>query len=137
MAYFLLKTEPSDYSFDRLERDRKTVWDGVENALALKHMRSANVGDGAILYHTGDERCAVGTAEIVSAPYPDPNAASAKLAVFDVVVKQRLQVPVSLATLKQHPAFADSPLVKIGRLSVVPLSAAQWKTILTLGKVKI
>lgn len=137
MAYFLLKTEPSAYSYDRLEKDKETIWDGVENALALQHMRAAKKGDEAVIYHTGDERCAVGLAEIVSLPYPDPKTDDPKLVVFDVAARRRLLESVGLAALKAHPAFKDSPLVKIGRLSVVPLSATQWKTILTLGKAKI
>lgn len=134
MAYFLLKTEPSVYSYDDLERDRKTVWDGITNPLALKHVRSAQKGDLAVIYHTGDERRAVGIAEIASAPYPDPQASDEKLVVFDVKPKKRLAAPVGLDALKKNPAFRDSPLLRMGRLSVVPLGEAQWKELLALGR---
>lgn len=127
MAYWLLKTEPSTYSFSDLLRDRQTCWDGIENAAALKWLRSAQVGDGAIVYHTGDERAAVGEAEISEAAYPDPQRP--QLAVVDLRVKGALAKPVSLATLKADPLFVDSPLVRQGRLSFVPLTAAQWRRI--------
>lgn len=132
MAYWLLKTEPSEYSYDDLEREGQTRWDGVTNPTALKHLRSMQPGDEAIIYHTGDERRAVGLARVASGPYPDPDAASnadGKLVVVDVAPRQRLAEPVPLARLKEHPAFADSPLVRIGRLSVVPLTEQQYQVI--------
>src|SRR5690606_23849996 len=96
MAFWLLKTEPDCYSWDDLERDGQTVWDGVENALALKHIRSMKKGDLALIYHTGNERQAVGVAQVVSAPYADPKAGDEKLVVVDVKAKKKLARPVTL-----------------------------------------
>ena len=127
MAYWLLKTEPSTYSFADLVREKETRWDGIENAAALKLLRTAQAGDRAIVYHTGDEKAAVGEAEIVKAAYPDPK--NPKLAVVDVRVGKALPKPVSLAILKRDPLFAESPLARQGRLSFVPLTDAQWRRI--------
>jgi predicted RNA-binding protein with PUA-like domain len=131
MAYWLLKTEPSTYSFADLVREQRTRWDGITNPVALKHLREAKVGDRALVYHTGDEKSAVGVAEIVKAAYPDPK--NEKLFVVDLQAREPLASPVTLATLKAEPAFADSPLVRQGRLSFVPLTDAQWKKILSLA----
>jgi predicted RNA-binding protein with PUA-like domain len=131
MASWLLKTEPSVYSFDDLVRDGKTRWDGITNAAALKQLRSAKTGERAIVYHTGDERRAVGVAEIARAAYPDPK--HPELLIVDLEARDKLPRPVELATLKADPLFADSPLVKQGRLSFVPLTDAQYKRILKLG----
>ncbi len=133
-ATFLLKTEPSVYSYDRLEKEKRACWDGVANPVAQKNIRSAKPGDRLVVYHTGDEKQAVGLAEVVSVPYVDPK--NPKLWVFDLEARGKLNAPVSLAVLKAHPAFQDSPLVKIGRLSVVPLSPEQLLALLTLGKTK-
>ena len=135
MAYWLLKTEPSTYSWADLDKAGKATWDGVTNPTAVANIRKAGKGDLVAIYHTGDEKAAVGVAEVASAPYADPK--DAKLAVFDLVPKKALAQPVTLATIKADPAFADSPLVKIGRLSVVPLDATQWKTLLSLAKTKL
>jgi len=135
MPYWLLKTEPDDYSYDRLEKDKKTVWDGVTNPAALKNMRAAKKGDLALVYHTGDERQAVGIAEVASAPYADKK--DEKLALFDVKAKLRLVQPVTLAQIKASPVFAASPLVKQGRLSVVPLSDSEWRALLAMAKTKV
>jgi len=132
--HWLIKTEPSAYSYARLEKDQRSVWDGVTNAFAQKHIRSAKKGERAIVYHTGTERAAVGIAEIVSDPYPDPKDPA--LFVFDIAPAKRLQAPVSLAAIKASPLFAASPLVKMGRLSVVPLEDAQWRWLLATGKTK-
>src|SRR5438067_402024 len=106
MARWLLKTEPDCYSWDNLVKDKKTVWDGVSNALALKHLRTMKKGDLALVYHTGDERAAVGVAEIVSNPYTDPKEGDDKLAVVDLKPKKKLARPVTLAEIKADPAFA-------------------------------
>jgi predicted RNA-binding protein with PUA-like domain len=127
MAYWLLKTEPSSYSFADLVRDRETRWDGIENPAALKLLRTAQAGDRAVVYHTGNEKAAVGEAEIVKAAYPDPK--DPKLAVVDLRAGAPLPKPVSLAILKRDPLFADSPLARQGRLSFVPLTDAQWRRI--------
>jgi predicted RNA-binding protein with PUA-like domain len=131
MSYWLLKTEPSTYSFADLERDQQTCWDGITNPVALKHLKSAKAGDRAVVYHTGDERRAIGVAEIIKAAYPDPR--NDKLAVVDLRAGEPLKRPVGLATLKSDPLFAESPLVRQGRLSFVPLTEAQWKRLLELG----
>ena len=131
--YWLLKTEPSAYSYDRLERDGRAVWDGVKNPVALKNLRAMQPGDAVLIYHTGDEKAAVGVAEIVTAAYPDPKGKDPKLVVVDLKPAGRLPRPVPLADIKADPAFKDHPLVRVGRLSVVPLSALQWKKLLALG----
>jgi len=131
MAYWLLKTEPSVYSWEQLVREGATRWDGITNPAALKHLRSSKAGDRVFIYHTGDERRAVGIAEITGAPYADPK--NPKLAVVDLKAAERLKAPVDLATLKADPAFAGSPLVREGRLSFVPLTDAQYKRILKLA----
>jgi predicted RNA-binding protein with PUA-like domain len=135
MAYWLLKTEPSTYSWADLEKAGKATWDGVTNPAAVANIRKAVAGDLVAIYHTGDEKAVVGIAEVVSAPYPDPK--DAKLAVFDLAPKKPVAQPVTLATIKADAAFADSPLVKMGRLSVVALDATQWKTLLSLAKTKL
>jgi predicted RNA-binding protein with PUA-like domain len=129
---WILKTEPSSYSFDSLARDRRTVWDGITNPLALKHVRSMAKGDRAMIYHTGDEKAVVGLATIASAPYPDPKADDPKLAVVDLEAGRRVPTPVSLATIKADPAFADLALVRMSRLSVIPVPPAQWRRLLAM-----
>lgn len=129
MALWLLKTEPDTYSWDDLSRDKKAVWDGVNNALALKHIRSMKKGDLALIYHTGDERAAVGVAEITSAPYADPKEGDEKLAVVDLKPKRKLGRPVTLSDIKADKAFAGWDLLRIGRLSVVPVPEPMWKRI--------
>ena len=115
MALWLLKTEPGCYCWDDLARDRKTAWDGVANALALKHMRTMKKGDLALIYHTGDERAAIGIAEIVSDPYPDPKEQDDKLVVMDLKPKKKLSQPVTLSDIKADKAFAGWDLLKISR----------------------
>jgi predicted RNA-binding protein with PUA-like domain len=121
---WLLKTEPSEYSFGDLVRDRKTAWSGVKNAVAVKNLREMKAGDPVVIYHTGAERAAVGLAEVVSAPRFDPE--DPKSAIVDIEAVRPLESPVSLEALKTSPLFKDSPLVKIGRLSVVPLTPRQY-----------
>ena len=124
MSYWLLKTEAEEYSYDDLERDRSAEWDGVRNPVAQRNMREMQVGDTCVIYHTGDQKQAVGLARVVKAAYPDPN--DAKWALVDVAPAGKLPRPVTLAAIKAMPVFADSPLVRIGRLSVVPLTDAQF-----------
>lgn len=133
MAKFLLKTEPSVYSFDDLSRERHAVWDGVTNPLALKHIRSMKEGDELVIYHTGDERQAVGLARVIRAPYADPKANNPKVVVMEIIVGQRLLKPVTLEEMKQKPVFADFDLLKISRLSVVPMTDVHYQEILKLG----
>ena len=125
MAAWLFKTEPTDFSFDDLARAKSARWDGVRNPVALKHLAAARVGDAVVVYHTGSEKRAVGLAKVVRAPYPDPAAGDPKRVVLDLAAERPLPEPVALADLKADPLFADSPLVRIGRLSVVPLDAKQ------------
>lgn len=119
---YLLKSEPDAYSFADLERDRETVWDGVTNPVALKHLREMKSGDKLVLYHTGKERQAVGTATVSRVDTADPRNPR-------VLIKadKRLSQPRTLADIKQHKLFRDSPLVHQGRLSVVPLTAEQYE----------
>jgi predicted RNA-binding protein with PUA-like domain len=117
-AYWLIKTEPSQYAYDDLENEKRTAWGGVANPVAANNLRQMAPGDLAVVYHTGKERRVVGVAEVVAAGDPPTVAA-----------KKRLAKPVGLAEIKAHKAFVESPLVKIGRLSVVPLTAAQWKVL--------
>jgi predicted RNA-binding protein with PUA-like domain len=133
MAYWLLKSEPEVYSYDDLVRDGSTVWDGVENNTALMHMRTAQLGDLALIYHTGDERRAVGIAELTSAPYPDPRSDNPKLVVFDLRPIRALPKPVTLVEVKAEPFFADFALVRQGRLSVVPVTELQWQRLLAMA----
>ncbi len=130
---WLLKTEPSDYAYDDLEREGEAVWDGVSNPAALKNLRAMQVGDSAFIYHTGDVRSVVGVAEVTRAAYPDPKSRNARLVVVGLKPVRRLPTPVGLPEIKSLAVFAESPLVRQGRLSVVPLNAAQWKAIETRG----
>ena len=136
MARWLLKTEPSSYAWEQLVKDKKAVWDGVSNAVALKNIRSMKKGDLALIYHTGDERAAVGVAEIASDPYPDPKEEDERLVVVDLKPKTKLPQPVTLADIKADPAFAGWDLLRIGRLSVVPVSDAMWKRVEELANSK-
>lgn len=120
-AYFLFKTEPDAYSFDNFLHDKETNWDGVTNPTAVKNLREMKPGTKWIFYHTGDERTAVGTGSVVSVDATDP-----KVPVVRVKVGKRLKSPKTLDQIKAASLFSDSPLVKIGRLSVVPLTEEQW-----------
>ncbi len=132
--YWLLKTEPSTYSYADLERDRRTTWDGVANALALKHLRAMKTGDRAFIYHTGAEKQIVGIAEIVTDPHPDLRADNPKLVVVDLKPHERLNRGVTRAEIKSRKEFADFELVRMGRLSVMPVSVARWKRLLALSR---
>jgi predicted RNA-binding protein with PUA-like domain len=132
--YWILKTDADTYPFDQFVRERRAVWDGVSNALALKHIRSMAKGDHAFIYHSGDEKALVGLARIVSDPYPDPKSDDPRLAVVDVEAGDRLAHPVTLAAIKADPAFAELGLVRMSRLSVVPVPADQWKRLLSLAR---
>lgn len=130
---WLFKTEPSDYSFERLQRERRAVWNGVANALALKHLRQVRRGDAILIYHTGDEKAAVGVARAASDPYPDPKDKSGKLVVVDIEPEHRLKQPVRLAEIKSRRDMADFDLVRLGRLSVMPVSPERWQAILEMS----
>ena|SRR5690242_1968332 len=134
VAYWLFKSDPETYSFSDLERDGSTVWDGVSNNLAVKHLRSTHKGDRVLIYHTGDEKAIIGTAEIASDPYNDPKQKDSRLAVVDVKAGERLARPVTLGEIKKQPELKDFELVRLPRLSVMPVSDSQWKTLLALAK---
>ena len=121
MAYFLMKTEPGVYSFDDFLRDKETVWDGVTNPTAVKNLREMKPGTKWIFYHTGEERTAVGTGTVEHVDATNP-----KVPVVKVKVGKPLKTPKTLAAIKAEKIFANSPLVQIGRLSVVPLTQEQW-----------
>ncbi len=127
MAYWLLKTEPDCYAWTDLVRDKKAVWDGISNALALKHLRTVKKGDLALIYHTGGQRAAVGVAQVTSNAYADPKETDEKLAVIDLKPKKLLARPVTLDEIKADPAFAGWDLLRISRLSVVPVPEKMWK----------
>ena len=126
---WLVKEEPDSYSFDRLVEDGGTTWSGVRNPLAQKHLRSMRKGDRVLYYHTGSERAVVGTAQVASAPKPDPGDASGRRVAVEIVPVGRLPQPVTLQTLKAEPVFAESPLVRIARLSVMPVSDREWNAV--------
>ena len=118
---YLLKTEPSEYSFSDLQRDNETIWDGVRNPVALRHLREMPAGAKLVIYHTGEERRAIGTARVLAVDAADPKNPRVKIEAGKALARS-----VSLAEIKAHKAFADSPLLRQGRLSVVPLSEEQY-----------
>jgi predicted RNA-binding protein with PUA-like domain len=124
LDYYLLKTEPSEYSFADLQRDKVTTWDGVTNPVAVRNLREMTPGTLLIIYETGDHKSAVGTASVVSVDAADP-----KKPVVKITVGKALPEPISLQQIKANKLFADSPLVRIGRLSVVPLTKAQYRSL--------
>jgi len=132
VAYWLFKQEPSSYSYSRLEKEGRTVWDGVTNNLALKHLRNIKKGDTAFFYHSGAEKQIVGLMNIVSDSYPDPKNKS--LSVVDVKPAGRLAKPVTLQAIKNDPAFADWELVRLSRLSVMPVPATLWQRIMKMSR---
>jgi predicted RNA-binding protein with PUA-like domain len=134
MAQWLVKEEPEHYAFDQLVRDRKTVWAGVKNPLAQKHLRGIRRGDRIFYYHTGKEKAVVATAKAASDAYPDPKDASGKLSVVDIVPDTKLARPVTLAEIKADKAFASFPLVRMSRLSVMPVSDAEWAKIESMSR---
>ena len=121
-SHYLLKTEASTYSFADLQRDKATVWDGVSNPVAVRNLRGMKPGDKLIIYHTGDQKSAVGTASVVSVDSSD-----SKNPAVEIKAGKPLPKPITLAEIKSKKLFADSPLIKIGRLSVVPLTEPQYK----------
>ena len=121
---YLLKTEPSVYSFANLEKEKSTIWDGVTNPVAVKNLRAMKPGDRLVIYHTGDEKSAVGTATVESVEIGDPKTPQVRIKAGKAIAK-----PMTLAEIKAHRMFAESPLVRQGRLSVVPLTEAQWKVL--------
>jgi predicted RNA-binding protein with PUA-like domain len=135
MAYWLLKTEPSTYGYADLERERETAWTGVTNPQAQANLRGMKPGDTAVIYHSGVKE-AVGLAEISRAAYPDPEGGDARLSCVDVRAVGRLPAPVPLEALKKEKAFEGSPLVRQGRLSVVPITPEQWRAVERLARAR-
>ena len=126
MAQWLVKEEPEHYPYDQLERDRTTVWAGVRNPLAQKHLRAIRRGDRIFYYHTGKQKAVVATAKAATDAYPDPKDAEGKLFVVDITPDKKLPRPVTLAEIKADAAFASFPLVRMSRLSVMPVTDAEW-----------
>ena len=126
---WLFKEEPSHYSFDDFVKDKSTTWSGVRNPVAQRHLHAVKKGDRIFYYHTGDEKAIIGVAKAVGNAYPDPDDASGKFAVVDVTPVRKLNRPVTLKEIKADPAFKTFPLVRISRLSVMPVSDAEWARI--------
>jgi predicted RNA-binding protein with PUA-like domain len=126
---WLFKEEPTHYSYDMFAKDKRTVWSGVKNPLAQKHLRAVKKGDRIFYYHTGDEKSVVGIAKALGDAYPDPDDKNGTAHVVDVAPVKKLARPVTLAEIKADKAFADFPLVRIARLSVMPVSDAEWQRI--------
>lgn len=133
MAHWILKTEPSEYSFAQLRADRRTAWTGITNAQALIHLRTMAVGDECLIYHTGGEKALVGRATVVKAAYPDPARDAPKLVAVDVAAGAPLPQPVPLAAIKADPAFRELGLVRQSRLSVVPVPPPMWRRLLAMA----
>jgi len=132
--YWLVKQEPSTYSYDKLEKEKKTVWDGVHNNLALKHIRLMKKGDQALFYHTGDEKRAVGIIKITKDPYPNPKEDDKRFVAMDVKPIARLKRPVTLDEIKKDSIFKNWELVRISRLSVMPVPQKLWDAIIKKSK---
>jgi predicted RNA-binding protein with PUA-like domain len=123
---WLFKTEPSEYSFSDLEREKKAVWDGVTNNLALKNLRAVRMGDEILIYHSGDEKAVVGIAQAISDPYPNPREDDDKLVIINLIPKRRLAKPITLAEIKAIEEFKDFDLIRLPRLSVMPVADDYW-----------
>jgi len=133
VSAFLFKTEPGEYSYDDLVRDKRTVWGGISNAQALIHLRQVRRGDEVLIYHTAGEKAVVGVARAASDPYPDPKLGDPRRAVVDLVPLRALARPVPLAVFRADPKLGNVALVKNTRLSVMPLAAAELARVLELG----
>lgn len=131
---WLFKTEPGAYSYDQLERDRRTVWDGVKNALALKHLSGVAAGDEVLFYHTGDEKAVVGVARVVRGAYPDPKQKDPRLLVVEIESGTRLPAPVTLAAMRLNRKLAGFDLLRLPRLSVMPVTASQWAEVVRMAR---
>ena len=135
--YWLAKQEPSGprgYNFEQLKREKTTIWDGVHNNLALKHMREMAAGDLVLFYHTGDERQVVGIMEVTSKPYPNPREDIERFIVVDVKYKKTLKRPVTLAEMKKNNEFKDWELIRISRLSIMPVPKPIWDAIVKISQ---
>ncbi len=134
MAYWLVKSEPSVYSFAQLQRDKKIHWDGVRNFQAANNLRAMKKGDLTFFYHSNDGKEIVGIAEIVKTAYPDPSDKSGKFVMVDIAPKRALKNPVSLAVIKSQPDLKEMALIRQSRLSVMPVKTAEWDKILELAE---
>ncbi|QLH11502.1 EVE domain-containing protein [Nitrosarchaeum sp. AC2] len=137
MNYWLAKQEPSGprgYNFETLKKDKTTIWDGVHNNLALKHMREIKKEDLVLFYHTGDERQIVGIMEVISDPYPNPKEDNKRFIVFDVKYKKSLKRPITLDEMKKQKKFQNWELIRISRLSVMPVPQQIWDTIIDISQ---
>ena len=131
--YWLLLADPKAYGYDDLEKDQRTVWDGIAGSLAQKHLRGFKKGDEALIYHTAPDKAVIGTGRIVSDPYPDPKDAKAKLVVVEIEAARRLKTSVTLQQLRQNKDLAGMIFLKIQRIAVSPLSQTEFDEILNLG----
>jgi len=131
---WLFKTEPGEYSYDDLEREKKGVWDGVSNNLALKNLREVRLGDQILIYHSGNDKAIIGMAEAVSDPYPDPKEGDEKLVVINLKPKRRFTTQVTLTDIKNNEALKDFDLVRLPRLSVMPIKDEHWQVLQDLLK---
>ncbi len=136
MAYWLLKSEPSAYSWDQLVKDKRTNWSGVRNFQAAANLRAMKKGDRAFFYHSGEGKEIVGVVEIVKEAYPDPGDESGRFVMVDVIPVEPVKTPINLAAIKATPALKSMPLVRLSRLSVSSVSADEWRTIAKMAGVK-
>lgn len=133
MAYWIIKSEPGTYSFEDLERDKRTVWDGVRNYQARNNLKHMEIGDLAMVYHSVGPKELVGVAQVVKKAYPDPTTADHTWVAVDVIFDHWLKKPVTLVKIKEDPALMELALVRQGRLSVCPVTAKEWKILLKMG----
>jgi predicted RNA-binding protein with PUA-like domain len=131
---WLFKTEPSVYSFQQLQKDEKTMWDGVKNNLALKNLKDIKKGDEIFIYHTGDEKAAVGIARALGGAYPDPSQKNPRMLVVDIESVKPLPRPITLAEVKANKKLANFDLVRLSRLSIMKVSDEQWNTMEAMAK---
>jgi predicted RNA-binding protein with PUA-like domain len=131
---WLFKTEPSVYSFQQLQKDKKTMWDGVKNNLALKNLKDIKKGDEIFIYHTGDEKAAVGIARALGGAYPDPSQKNPRMLVVDIESVKPLPRPITLAEVKANKKLANFDLVRLSRLSIMKVSDEQWNTMEGMAK---
>ena len=131
---WLFKTEPSVYSYQQLVKDKKTMWDGVKNNLALKNLKDIKKGDEILIYHTGDEKAAVGIARALGDAYPDPSQKNPRMLVVDIESVKVLPRPVTLAEVKANKKLANFDLVRLSRLSIMKVSDDQWETMEGMAK---
>ncbi|NNE30557.1 MAG: EVE domain-containing protein [Saprospiraceae bacterium] len=137
MNYWLIKSEPFEYSYDQLIEDKKTMWDGIRSYASRLHLRNMKKGDLAFFYHSRKGLEIIGIAKIVKEYYPDPTATEGDWSVVDVKPLKRMKQPVSLKEIKANPKLAEMKLVKISRLSVMPITPAEWKEVLKMGKTSV